>query len=174
MSDRHAIRSAVLPCTATLAVALWLGSLVHMLVSVATLFRAFPKAGSSVAVEAAPVLFHVTERANLFFAIVAIVAGCSWFYVARGKALLWAVGVLVLAAALAIVQAFYISAKMEGLRLAGAGDGETFKGLHGLSSAQYLLQTALVLTAVLLFALSRRARAVQESLRTSPMGQFPE
>lgn len=141
----------------TLVIALWLGSLAHTLLTVSSLFRAFPKAESRVAVDAAPVVFAVTEQFHLGLAVAGLIAIALWRAPAR-------IGVaLAMAAILAFVQVFGISPRMETLRAAGEGSGPAFARLHGVSSVQYLAQTLCLLVATILLpgAIVRNDRPVK-------------
>lgn len=140
------------PAMTTLAIALWLGSLAHTLLTVASLFRAHPKATSNVAVNAAPTVFAVTERYHLGLAVVAIIAVMLWRRVACSRWRRFVSYALFAATALAVLQIAAISPRMESLR--AAGDLAAFGKLHGVSSVQYLAQTACLLVATLLLPLA--------------------
>lgn len=135
----------------TIVLALWLGSLAHLVLSVSSLFAAFPKAGSNVAIEAAPRLFFVSERYHLVLAVLAIVTLlASRFLVGCSRAKRFAFALTLVASILAAVQMFAISSKMDALRAQNLGGGPEFTKLHRVSSTQYLLQMAFVLGAVAL------------------------
>lgn len=147
----------ILRCLTTLGIAIWLGSLVHLLLSVASLFAAFPKAVSQTAVQAAPAIFAATERSGLIVAAVTLAAAVAWSRFSPGRSRRWIAFLLAGAAVLAVAQRTIVSAKMDALREAGQSGGDQFRMLHGVSSSQYLVQTGLLLAATLLLpaALSR-------------------
>jgi hypothetical protein len=149
---------AVLRSVTTLGIAIWLGSLVHLLLSVASLFAAFPKAVSSVAVQAAPAIFKASEIFGLIIAAITLAATVAWSRVSPGRSRKWIAWLLAAAATLTVAQRTIVSAKMDSLREAGQSGGDTFRSLHGVSSSQYLVQTGLLLAATLTLpgALSRK------------------
>lgn len=155
---RGGVGVSVLRAGVCVGVAVWLGSLVHLLLTVSTLFRAFPKATSSVAVEAAPAVFNATEVFLLVVAGVTLCAAATWCRLAPARTRSWLAWLLAAAAALAFAQHTIVTTKMNALREAGQGASDAFGMLHGVSSSQYLLQTALVLAATVLLpaALSKR------------------
>lgn len=138
------------PILTTLAVAVWLGSLAHTLLTVSVLFASFPKATSATAIEAAPVVFAATERMHVGLALLAVVGVILWRRHACNRARRWISYCLFAATALAIVQLAAVTPQLNTLRLAGESEGELFGRLHHLSSAQYLAQTACLLVATLL------------------------
>lgn len=138
------------PALSTLFIALWLGSLAHTLLTVATLFRAFPKDQTDVAMRAAPVVFAATERLHLALAVLAVMSVLLWRRVACSRWRRLVSYALFAATLLAVVQIAGISPRMDALRVAGESSGSLFKRLHGVSSVQYLLQTACLLVATLL------------------------
>lgn len=139
--------AAALRILTTLGIALWLGSLAHLLLTVATLFAAFPKAKSTVAVEAAPVVFRASERAGLIIAAITLAAAVAWNWKTPTRARRWIAWLLAAAAILAVAQTTLVSARMDALRAEGQSGNDTFRTLHGVSSSQYLVQTALLLAA---------------------------
>ena len=138
------------PALSTLAIAIWLGSLAHTLLTAATLFRTFPKADSDVAVRAAPILFLATERFHLCLAVIAIVAMVLWRRTACSRWRRYVSYALFAATLLAVVQSVGLTPQMETLRAAGESAGPTFGWLHGASDVQYFLQTACLAVATLL------------------------
>jgi hypothetical protein len=129
----------------TIAIALWLGSLAHTLLSVWSLFDAHPRAQSDVAVRAAPVIFYITERANVVVGLIGIVAAMVWSFTSRAARLRWLIGALVVALLLSIAQTLLISTRMDALRESGLGGGPEFMKLHGIANVQYLVQLLLLL-----------------------------
>lgn len=163
------------PILASICLALWLGSLAHTLLSVATLFKAYPKAVSDVAVKGAPAIFAATERYHMFLAAASLATVVMWRRTGCSPARRWITRFLYAATALAIVQLAIISPKMEALRAAGESGNPQFGQLHGVSSVQYLMQTACLLIAVGLLpkAFDERAcdmRVKAESRETAPTG----
>ena len=144
------------PILTCVALAVWLGSLAHTLLSVATLFAAFPKNASNVAVEAAPLIFAATEKALLATAAVGLIAIFAWRRCACSRPRRWASYAMIAATVLLVAQAAIVSPKMEALRADGEGSSATFKRLHGASSAQYLAQTLCVLIATALLPAALR------------------
>lgn len=151
MLPGQARMNRLLSILTTLVLALWAGSLAHLVLTVSSLFTAFPKAVSTVAIEAAPRIFFVTERYHLALAILAIaLLVASRVLVGCSKAKRWTFAFTLLASILAAVQMFGISPKMDALRDEGKSGGEEFTKLHRVSSAQYMIQMAFVLGAVAL------------------------
>ena len=157
-ADPPGVAAAMLRGITTLGIAIWLGSLVHLLLSVSSLFAAFPKAVSSVAVQAAPAIFKTSELFGLVVAAITLGAAVAWSRVSPGRSRKWIAWLLAAAATLAVAQRTIVSAKMDSLREAGQSGGDTFRALHGVSSSQYLVQTGLLLAATLMLpaALSRK------------------
>ncbi len=132
----------------TLCLALWAGSLVHLVLTVSTLFKAFPKVQSTVALEAAPQIFWITERYHLALSVLSILMVAAWrlYSCSRPKRVMtW---ITVLASLLAFAQTFGISSKMDALRNEGQSGGPAFTKLHHLSTTQYMIQTVLVIGAL--------------------------
>lgn len=155
------------PTLASIAIALWLGSLVHLMLSVATLFSTFPKLQSPVAIEGAPALFHVSERYHLILAGIALLTVLIWQMLAKLKVTAWIGGLLLLAAVLATMQLAIVSPRMDAAR--AAEERATFDRLHRVSNVQYVSQTVLVFTAALLLPLAiRRTPARPETAPGSP------
>jgi hypothetical protein len=126
---------------------LWMGSLVHLLLSIFSLFGRFPSASSEVAVEAAPALFAMSERYHLVLAFLSL-TGCVMLRLSAcsrlRKALMW---VVLLAGLVACGSTLLISSRIDALRVAGERGGEAFRRYHAASNVAYLLQSALVVTA---------------------------
>lgn len=152
----------------SLFLALWAGSLVHLLLTVATLFRAFPKAVSAVAIEAAPQVFWVTERYHLALSAITLVLVLAWRQLRCCGSKRWMIALVGLASVLAFTQTFIISAKMDAIRERGESGGPAFKQLHGVSSTQYLIQTALVLGSVALLPTAITGRRDPSALPAHP------
>ena len=164
--------AAIARSVTTLGIALWVGSLAHLLLSVASLFAAFPKAISQTAVQGAPILFAATERVNLVIAAVTLAAAVAWNWLSPGRSRRWIAWLLAAAAMLAVAQRTIVSAKMDALRDAGLSGGDQFRTLHGVSSSQYLVQTGLLLTGTLLLpaALDRRSSVPSPGARGRRLG----
>src|SRR5689334_22826458 len=84
-SATPSIAVTIVRCVATLGIAVWLGSLVHLLLTVASLFAAFPKATSSVAVQGAPAIFAASERVGLVIAAITLAAAVAWTRFSPGR-----------------------------------------------------------------------------------------
>lgn len=154
----------------TLTLSLWAGSLVHLVLTVSSLFASFPKAQSSVALQAAPAVFWITERYHIALCLIVLLLLLAWSRLRRSRWIL-GMGVLaVLASVLVFVQAFGLSAKMEALRGQGLSGGPEFTRLHRLSSTQYMIQAALVLASL---ALLPAAIAGRDNLSASGTTQGP-
>ena len=119
------------------------------MLTVASLFAAFPKAVSGVAVDAAPAIFKASELFGLAVAAMTLAASVAWCRVSPTRGRKWIAWLLAAAATLAVAQRTIVSAKMDSLRESGQSGGDTFRALHGLSSSQYLVQTGLLLAATL-------------------------
>lgn len=133
---------------ATICLALWAGSLVHLVLTVSSLFKAFPKAVSTVALEAAPQIFYVTERYHLGLSVLTLALAIGWRMVGRSAAKVFIILLVLLATVLAYGQTFGLSAKMETLRQKGLSGGPEFTDLHHWSTKQYGVQTGMILLAL--------------------------
>lgn len=140
----------VLSILVTLTLALWAGSLIHTMLIVSSLFTAFPKASSTVALEAAPRVFFVSERYHIALAVIAMVSLIVWRTVSCSRSKRWMMVLTLTATALAFVQTFGISARMDALRGQGLSGGPEFNKLHRLSTTEYIVQTVLVIGALAL------------------------
>ena len=135
----------------TISLALWAGALAHLVLTATTLFAAFPKNQSAVAIDAAPQIFRATEQYLLALCLISVLALIAWrllFGCSRAKRGMK--GLAVLATVLVFVQSFSLSAKMESLRQSGQSGGPEFSTLHHLSTAQYMIQTIFILGALAL------------------------
>ena len=140
----------ILSILVTLTLALWAGSLMHTMLTVSALFSAFPKTVSTVALEAAPRVFFVSERYHLALAFLAMVCLIVWRTVSCSRAKRWMMYLTLAALLLACVQTFVISSKMDALRGQGLSGGPEFNKLHRLSTTEYVIQTILVVAALAL------------------------
>jgi hypothetical protein len=143
---------------AWLATSLWLGGMIFLFIAVQTLFRAFPKATSDVALRGAPALFAAFERYQLVLAATSLVAAFVWYLASRSKWIIAVFLLLSLSAAGAALSTTLITPEMERLRLAGQSASPRFAQLHGRSMLLYVSQAgALLVTALLLPAATRAA-----------------
>jgi hypothetical protein len=144
---------------------LWVGSLVHLLISIFSLFGRFPSKESDVAVEAAPVLFYISERYHLLLGSLAVLVAFAGWVGARSRVRL-ALLILCLTALLtAAGSTIWVSARIDQLREAGQRQTPEFARLHRISNVTYLAQTLLVMSA---WAVSLSARTATGDLRPSP------
>lgn len=147
-----------MPTFVLIVLALWLGSLVHLMLSVATLFTRFPKFETTVALEAAPALFRVSERYHLLLALLAVIGTIVWRRLSRVRVVTPLIATILLAALLAILQLLVVTPRMERARL--VENRPAFDRLHRVSNVQYVSQTVLVLTAALLLPSAIRRSAL--------------
>lgn len=148
-----------LPTSLAVTLALWLGSLAHLLISVISLFKTFPKADSDFAPTAANHLFNVSERYHIALGICAVIfcVGWRWFACSRKRKILtW---LIVAALVVAACTTVFVSTPMNRLRAEGLGGSPQFMKLHGVANVLYLLQSALVLASVAFTSLTILAEA---------------
>jgi hypothetical protein len=139
---------AVVRSFLTVTLALWLGSLAHLLLSVISLFRSFPRAESELAPTAANHLFNASETYHLTLALIAVASAGVLRLIDRvGRYRLIPV-LLVVALMLAAGTSMFVTTPMNALRAAGEGGGAEFQRLHRVANILYLAQTACVLGAV--------------------------
>jgi hypothetical protein len=152
----------------TLLLALWAGSLVHLVLTVSSLFKAFPKATSSVALEAAPQVFWITERYHLALALLSVLSIVAWRLVGCTRAKRWMMVLTIVATLLAFAQTYGLSAKMDALRGQGQSGGPAFTSLHHWSTRQYSVQTILVVAALCFLPAAVTGRNDQCAIDTVP------
>lgn len=145
-----------------IAVALWFGGMMFLFVAVQTLFRAFPRGTSTVALESAPALFGVFEKYQLILASVALVAAFVWYVATRSKRVMTIFILLALAAAAGVASTTMITPKMERLRKSGESSSAEFRQLHGRSMLVYVSQAGVLLVTALMLPAAPTAR------RTTP------
>ena len=151
-----------------LAVALWFGGIAFLFIGVSALFRAFPRAASDVAPQAAPALFHVWERYQLVLAAVALVGAFAWYALARAKRLIVLFLLLALAAAGGVVSTTLITPQIDHMREAGQSGSPRFRALHARSMQCYVAQAALLLVSVLMLSWMPGAGRSQAAHRHTP------
>jgi hypothetical protein len=120
--------------------ALWLGGLIALFIFVNVLFRR----ERSVAVQAAPMMFHAFEKYQLILGAVALVGAAALFMVTRSVRLGLVFSLLAVASIGAVVSPVFITAKMEALRAEGMAGGSEFKKLHGRSMMVYVGDAAVL------------------------------
>lgn len=152
----------------TLCLGLWAGSLAHLVLTVSSLFKAFPKATSSVALEAAPQVFWITERFHIALALLSVIFLVAWRLVGCTRAKRWMTLLTVLATLLAFLQTFGLSAKMDALRQQGQSGGPEFTRLHHWSTRQYSVQAILVIGALCFIPAAASGRADRCAIGTAP------
>jgi hypothetical protein len=123
--------------------ALWLGGLGAIFLFVTRLFLVDHDLGA----QAAPVLFLVFEKYQLFLAGVALLgtAGLRIAYRSGGASRLFCY--FALAAALAAFEPLAITPKIEALRQEGLTHTPDFQRLHGEASTVYVVETLILLAA---------------------------
>lgn len=130
----------VLPVIVVLAMGLWVGGLVALLMAVMTAFGV----GREHGVVVAPALFHRFEPYLVGCAIVSAGGIVLWRWrvsCSRAKRVLLA---LVLGGAvMGTISIAVITPRIDALREAGRSDTIDFKRLHAMSNVTYLLQLAL-------------------------------
>ena len=154
--------ASILTCICT---ALWLGGMVYLFIAVQTLFSAFPRPGSTVAVEAAPRLFGAFERYQLILACVALLAAFAWSVATRSRLAMTAFILIALAGAAAAVSSTLITPKMQQLRVEGKTATTPFRRLHGQSMIIYTSQAALLLAAAIVVAVAPVTRSSTPATR---------
>lgn len=146
---------AILSVFIGILLALWLGSLVHQLLSVMVVFNSGVLTRELASPTAAK-LFHVTERVVIGTGAVTIVLMIAWAFLARG-ALRKAATVLTLVALLtACASTLFVSSRIEALREAGQTQTPEFKRAHGISNVVYLGQIGALLCGLTTFLLALR------------------
>jgi hypothetical protein len=126
----------------SITLALWLGGLIALFVSVSVLFGTARELG----VQAAPVLFATFERYELGLFVVSIVLALAWRTPAKRyrQALL---GCVLAAGGMVAVQVWVLSPKINLLRETGQSATPAFQQLHGQSTFVYVATAVLVLLA---------------------------
>ena len=133
----------------TLAWGLWFGGLITLFIAVTSLFNTF--AGDrSLAGSAAAGVFRRFELYQLVLAAAAVIAAFALRAAARGHAPAARRGTIVLvtvvlAAGLAVVSTFVVTARIDAMRLQRQSDTPEFRKLHGISMTLYLAEATLLL-----------------------------
>ena len=128
----------------SITLALWLGGLITLFVSVSVLFGHARELG----IQAAPVLFATFEKYELGLFVVAIVFALVWRSPVK---LYWraVLGCVLTAGGLVAVQVWVLSPKINFLRETGQSATPAFQQLHGQSTFVYVATAVLVLLAKL-------------------------
>jgi len=133
----------------------WTGSLIQLMLGVSSLFRQFPgSSGSLVAVEGAPALFNAAEQLHLGFAAASIVVCWGWRQVACSRLRQIIFWTLLSAGVVATLSTVFISSHINELRLSGLSQTAKFKQYHAASSVAYLAQFGLVISSLIMTAIS--------------------
>jgi hypothetical protein len=144
----------VWPVIVVLALGLWVGGLVALLMAVMTAFGA----GREYGVVVAPALFHRFEPYLVGCAIVSAGGIVTWRWqvsCSRAKRVLLA---LVLGGAvMGTISIVAITPRIDALREAGRSDTIDFKRLHAMSNVMYLLQLTLAGAAMVVLPSAIRA-----------------
>lgn len=145
----------LLPVLIGLLLALWLGGLVHQLLSVMVVFNSgvLPR---ELAARTAAKLFYVTERVVIGLGIASVLLMVAWRFFACDalrKATLWLTLVALLIAAGSTA---FISSRIDALREAGQTQTPEFRRTHGISNVVYLAQTGTLIAALTTFVLALR------------------
>lgn len=127
----------------TLTLGLWMGGLVALILFVSSLFVK----ARSIAVDAAPVLFHVFERYQLGLAAVGLFSLVIWRWTGRSKFKTLALAGVMVATILAVVQIGYITPHVEQYRNT---DRPMFDRFHHLASTNYTVLAVFVFIALIL------------------------
>ncbi|HQY87169.1 MAG TPA: hypothetical protein PK402_00830 [Tepidisphaeraceae bacterium] len=146
-----------------LAVALWVGSLAHLMLSVGTLFSKFPKASSDVAMQGAPALFNVSEPVHLALGIIAVVSSLMWKATSKSLGPIVISGLVVIGLIFAGISIGIVTPQINALREAGMSSSDDFDFWHRTSTKLYMVQFIGVLGAVICLPW-----ALWSSLRTTP------
>ncbi len=133
----------IVPYIIALCIALWLGGLVTLFMSVSFMF----KTDRPIAMLAAPMMFHIFERFQLVMAAVSLVSTIVWRLYACTKPKQALLACLMVAALLAIAQYKLIAPPLNRLRLEGNSGSDEFKRLHGHSMRLYVGTTVMTLIA---------------------------
>lgn len=141
-----------LAVTVPLVLAAWFGSLVTLIVMVASLFSTARR----VALDAAPALFHIFERYQLVLAAVSLLTLTLWRFTALSWLKTLATAAAIVATALAGLQIGYITPKINALRDV---DHEAFERFHHYASMNYSTIAGLVLIAAVLAVIAGRREA---------------
>lgn len=133
----------ILSYLVTIALGLWLGGLVALILFVSTMFVK----ARAIAVDAAPVLFNAFERYQLVLAAVSLLTLVIWRWAGRSKTKTMAIAATLIATALAALQIGYITPKIEAARNT---DRAVFDRFHHLASTNYTVLSVFVLVALIL------------------------
>jgi len=155
--------SRIASTVAWVCVALWLGGMIFLFLAVQTLFAAFPRATSDVALQGAPALFRAFEKYQIVVAALALIGTFAWYLTRRDRLVMAVFVLLALAAAGAVVSTTLVTTRMERLRMAGESTSPQFRKLHGRSMMIYTSQAALLLGAAVMLPL-----AAGRDRRTNP------
>ena len=132
----------------TLAWGLWFGGIMTLFLAVTSLFNTFAP-DRALAGTAAASVFRKFERYQLVLAAVTIVAAVAWRMApsARRGAKTAVLVFVLLAAVLAPVSTFGVSARIGELRTQGLTATGEFRRLHGISMALYATEAVVLLLA---------------------------
>ncbi len=124
--------------------AVWFGGLVQLLMDVTTLFRAFPKDVSDVAVQAAPELFHQSQWVQAIAGLMTLasVVVMRIFACSRGRK--WLMRCVVGALVMSATSTLWVTPKIDALRESDQRGSPSFRYWHGVSNMVYLAQLTLV------------------------------
>ncbi len=139
---------------ALLAWGLWFGSLVAIVVFVATLFMR----DRVIASEAAPILFHVFEKCELIVAAAALVATFGWHFAQRSRAVVGIFACLAIATVASAYSVHNITPAMDVLRANGSIKSPGFESLHKTSERIYSVTAVALLIAGGIFPTALMAR----------------
>lgn len=139
-----------------ISLAVWFGGLVQLVLDVTTLFWAFPKDVSDVAVRAAPELFRVSQWVQLIAGLIALVSVLvlRMFACSRGRR--WLMRSVVVALVMWATSALWVTPKIETLRESGERGSPAFRYWHGVSNVVYLGQLGFVGVSLVLLPVALR------------------
>lgn len=126
-----------------LAWGLSFGGIIALFLFVSTMFRE----SRPIAVDAAPMLFHVFEHYQLLLAAFALVCLVLWRVLVPARSIMIVFTFMALAAVMAVLSTTLVTPRMETLRRQGQSTSPEFRQLHGRSMLFYTAEAALLLLA---------------------------
>jgi hypothetical protein len=142
-----------LPVLIGLLLAIWLGFLLHQLMSVLIVFDMLPREQAS---PIAARLFYFTERVVIGLSAGAVLLQVAWRFLACDrlrKATLW---LTLLALVLATSSTVFISSRIDAMREAGQTQTPEFRRTHAISQVTNLGQLIVLVSGVVTFLLALR------------------
>jgi hypothetical protein len=145
---------------AGVTLAVWLGSIVHMLVVARAVFSQFPRQSSDIGKLVNPVLFHATEPIHVGLGVASILLlALGQMPRGRRRARAAAMALAIVATTAACASQWIITPKIDELAPQRAAREAEFGKWHGISGAVYIAQALCVLGAVVTMPSIHRSTA---------------